>query len=415
MLSITQFISKIRQGYSYCHVFYNNRRTNNNFIQTNVISIDIDKNTICLADFIDSILLKPTFAYETFSNGLDERYSYRIVYVIREPLNKNCYIELYEKICRMTNLTKTADSCGKTLAQLMNGTKYDAYIYRSGIVYSIIDDLPLESKGQIDYKNEIVQTIYNPIIQNNNYNNKIISSNNQKQYNTKFTFCKSSDSYLMDLVDEITEIGRAEFLQKYKNIYKLIRQTKLTFNELGYTIYPKDYKALFVRYNTNETGCTINRFKDGEKRRNRLFIDGCIIRKINPEITLYELFYNLVHRVYFYYNNDDNVLNEHLIAQKAIDVMNYDVATMDFSSKLAGHITTSQQYCVNHGISRRSLSRKALQIENYTSIQNWYDENKSISENFKTAIALKQKVCKRTLRNYCKFYNIDPNPNAKAI
>ena len=36
-----------------------------------------------------------------------------------------------------------------------------------------------------------------------------------------------------------------------------------------------------------------------------------------------DLFFNLVHRVYFYYDNSDGVLSDELIARKAYDVMNY--------------------------------------------------------------------------------------------
>lgn len=79
-----------------------------------------------------------------------------------------------------------------------------------------------------------------------------------------------------------------------------------------------------------------------------------------------DLFFNLVHRVYFYYDNSDGVLSDELIARKAYDVMNYtEFDAMEFKSLDAGKVTTSPGYCREHGVSRRSYSRKALMYQNY--------------------------------------------------
>ncbi|MDE5953106.1 MAG: hypothetical protein K2G72_00280 [Duncaniella sp.] len=76
-----------------------------------------------------------------------------------------------------------------------------------------------------------------------------------------------------------------------------------------------------------------------------------------------DLFFNLVHRVYFYYDNSDGVLSDELIARKAYDVMNYtEFDAMEFKSLDAGKVTTSPGYCREHGVSRRSYARKALCI-----------------------------------------------------
>ncbi|WP_295731606.1 hypothetical protein [uncultured Muribaculum sp.] len=152
-----------------------------------------------------------------------------------------------------------------------------------------------------------------------------------------------------------------DFLKFYGRTIRLIRWSKLTYNESGYCVIPEDHLSLFVRYSRRKGECCVRRFRDGEKRRNRLFIDGCIIRKIKPDITFLELFFNLVHRVHFYYDNSDGVLSYELIARKAYDVMYYDrFDEIVFKSMRAGSITTSPGYCRNHGISRASHSRKAL-------------------------------------------------------
>lgn len=124
-----------------------------------------------------------------------------------------------------------------------------------------------------------------------------------------------------------------------------------------------------------------------------------------------DLFFNLVHRVYFYYDNSDGVLSDELIARKAYDVMNYtEFDAMEFKSLDAGKVTTSPGYCREHGVSRRSYSRKALMYQNYESIQAWYEPGKSVTSNLKEARDRGLTVSLSTLRRYCKFNNIPVNP-----
>lgn len=136
---------------------------------------------------------------------------------------------------------------------------------------------------------------------------------------------------------------------------------------------PENHLALFCRFTQIGERRYVNRFKDGEKRRNRLFIDGCIIRKIKPEVTIQELFYNLIHRVYWYYDNSDGILSDILIAVKSAEIMEYPVEEMEFKSLHSGKVTTSASYCRNHNVSRKSYSRKALQYENYKKITEWFE------------------------------------------
>lgn len=147
-------------------------------MHTNIVSIDVDDTDICIADFVRSIQLKPTFAYETFSNGKDGTFSYRLVYVIAEPMNRRCFNEMYEKICRMTGLEHTKDHCGKQITQLMNGTTLNAYCYRSNIIYSSITDLPVDST--LDAQLECNDEGLIPLVNKNNFPNNInlISQNN---------------------------------------------------------------------------------------------------------------------------------------------------------------------------------------------------------------------------------------------
>lgn len=172
---------------------------------------------------------------------------------------------------------------------------------------------------------------------------------------------------------------------------------------------------LYTRYGYKEGKHVISRFRDGEKRRNRLFIDGCIIRKIRPDIRFLELLYNLVHRVYFYYDNSDGVLSDMLLIRKAYDVMNYDVESMVFESLDAGRVTTSPGYCKLHNLQRRAYGQVAAKMERYAAIREWYNPELSVIKNHKLAIEAGRDISLSTLKRYCEFMKIATSPQKVDI
>lgn len=408
-LTVSEFIDRIAQGYSYCHIYYGNRRIKSKFRFSQVVSIDVDDTETSLTDFIVNCPLKPTFAYETFSNGKDGLYSYRLVFVFQEKLNAGQYKCAYEKIETQIGLTETKDHCGKVLTQLMNGTKSDAYMFRSNIIYSVNSDIILDNYDGDQVTGRTINSKNNFSKSNSNLNsnsNYIYIFNNKKQYKCKEPFCKN---YSYDFEEPLSLLmkGRKEFLNFYHQIFKkLIQWSPLEYNEAGYCIIPAGHLSLYVRYGYNNGRCIVNRFKDGELRRKRLYTDGCIMRKIKPGVRFLELLYNMVHRVYYYYDNSDGILSNELIIQKTIDVMNSNVDGMVFDSLDVGRITTSPGYCKTHGISRRSYARKAIMTEHYAEIAGWYDKTKSVISNHRWAENNGIKVSLSTLKRFCKYSDI---------
>ena len=59
----------IRAGYSYCHVYKNNHRSKDDFLYTNIVSIDVDDCVVSMTDFLKKPVMQPTIAYTTFSNN----------------------------------------------------------------------------------------------------------------------------------------------------------------------------------------------------------------------------------------------------------------------------------------------------------------------------------------------------------
>ena len=117
-----------------------------------------------------------------------------------------------------------------------------------------------------------------------------------------------------------------DFLANYKGRIEEISETRIDYNEDGYGFYPDDYFCLFYRFDWGKK--KICRFKDHEKRRNRLYIDACIMRRIKPDASFMELLYNLVVRRQRYYDNSDGVLTNRFLIEKVNQVLAMDISDL---------------------------------------------------------------------------------------
>ena len=80
----------IREGYSICSEFNNERlklseKTYENFKQSNLIVLDFDDSTIALEEVLDTIRIKPSIAFQTFSNT-NTNYRFKLIYLFEEPI-----------------------------------------------------------------------------------------------------------------------------------------------------------------------------------------------------------------------------------------------------------------------------------------------------------------------------------------
>ena len=160
----------------------------------------------------------------------------------------------------------------------------------------------------------------------------------------------------------------------------------------------------------------IIKFVDGQRRRMRLYVDACIIKKIMPSICFDQLLYNLVFRRHHYYDNSDRVITNSLLIEDAKTVICKDLAELDFIAPTKhGLFTTSKEYCKLNGLNRISYSRTIMQGLHYDEIKKWYDPNKSVSDNLEYAKQNGIKISLSTLRKYCLHNNINLNPNKVEI
>ena len=375
------FMEYIRLGHSFCHVYKNDYRSNSDFLYTYFVNVDVDGSSVSLTEFLKRPVMKPTLAYTTCRNMLIDGYRYRLIYCFSEKIDFQTYSPLYSWICSYIGLSDTQDNCGGTPAQLMNGNSLpNIECYLSNRIYEISDFV---QKSHL----------------------QLYCGGDNMYYNPKRLNCKKEFNINDSNNKIITDLNRLElpvFLEEYASL-GIVEQTKLYYNEDGYSLIPDNFMKVFNRIEWTNKQARINKFKDGEGRRKRLFVDACIIRKIEPDITFEKLLYNLVYRRMRYYDNRDNVLTNKVLIEKVKYVLSLPMDKMDVLSPTKhGKFTTSKKYCIEHNLKRISYARKVQKDLNYQSIGEWYDLDKTVSENYNFAKLNGIKVGLTTLKKFCK-------------
>jgi hypothetical protein len=158
-------------------------------------------------------------------------------------------------------------------------------------------------------------------------------------------------------------------------------------------------------------------YRDGERRRKKLYVDALIIKAIRPDITFLELLYNLVYRRQYYYDNSDGVLTNRLLIEDAYAVMAMSLEEVDarISNSRHGKFSTDPVWCALNSVTRKKHSRTVAKWLNYESIGEWYDVRISVAENLKYAKENGIKTSRMTLVRFCKENGIDTNPKHKPI
>lgn len=186
--------------------------------------------------------------------------------------------------------------------------------------------------------------------------------------------------------------------------------------EDGYCMLDDSYVALPVRVKWENNKATIKKYRDGERRRRRLYIDALLIRKIKMEITFVELLYNMVLRRKWYYDNSDGILTNRILVEIVDSVLKLAAEEFEKIKNIKhARFKTDRIWCLENNITRRSYSRQVVKKLNFEKIGSWYDTSKSMVENYKWAQSNQIKVSKSTLRRFCDENQISTSPGKHAI
>lgn len=255
ILTFTDFINKIEDGYSFCYCFNDNGRIFgqrekriDNFHHTNFIVFDVDHCGANIHEYLNRLPYKPTLAYTTTNDSkLDHRF--RLIYFLDFTIMKSesFYKMIYYKLASHLEIYsgfKMEDNCMKSPSQQFLGNP----------------------------KREIT-TVYNNILYELEDINKLSFN---KRYEKEFNGVKdiANDSKIEDIElnisdemkDDLNNMKDSEFLSKWKDRYFYQMETPVTYDEDGIArLWDKDFYQIKNKFSKVD-GHTV-KFKHGERRR----------------------------------------------------------------------------------------------------------------------------------------------------
>lgn len=297
ILTFTDFINKIEDGYSFCYCFNDNGRifgqrekTINNFHHTNFIVFDVDHCGANIHEYLNRLPYKPTLAYTTTNDSkLDHRF--RLIYFLDFTIMKSesFYKMIYYKLASHLEIYsgfKMEDNCMKSPSQQFLGNP----------------------------KREIT-TVYNNILYELEDINKLSFN---KRYEKEFNGVKdtANDSNIDDIEldisdemkDDLNNMKDSDFIKKWRERYFYLMETPVIYDDDGIArLWDKEHYKIKNKFSKVD-GHSL-KFKHGEKRRVVLLNMISKMLKINPKISDENLLFNSIVERYYFFDNVDGKLN----------------------------------------------------------------------------------------------------------
>lgn len=406
--NVNEFVDKISKGYAYCAVYNNDEfgislKKDSNFAYTQVISVDIDKTTISLNEALKTLKTTPTMAYNTFSNGVNDKYCYRLVYIFENHIDSIKDAKLYTLALNKIvgdELNIKTDSNASKVSQYFNGTN-DSNIFVSDCIYEL-NDFKLD----------------NNLINKNNYNNTNNKSVNPKSYNNNTTISTWSGTFKNDttLINDFWILSLTDFLNKYNSIMPNIQNSKIDIpsDDEPFIDIPSDYREikrcwyLLVDDNGRKLDY-IKKIRDGEGRRKKLFLNGIIRRLINPQITFDNMLHNIVWEFVIYMVNDGNKITKKILWNIVNDIMKADLTSYSTLGTTSRKWKVNPYFALKHNMSKREVINKFKIGKNNNKKQfigEFYDCSLTDKENIEIMKDYGLEISPRTLKRWRKENNI---------
>ena len=297
ILTFTDFINKIEDGYSFCYCFNDNGRVFgqrdkriDNFHHTNFIVFDIDNCGANIHEYLNRLPYKPTLAYTTTNDSkLDHRF--RLIYFLDFTIMKSVsfYKMVYYKLASHLEIYSgfiMSDNCMKSPSQQFLGNP----------------------------KKEIT-TVYNNILYELEDINKL-SFNERYEKEMKGVKDTTNDSNVEDIELNISDEMRrdlnnlkdSEFIKKWSEKYFYQMETPVTYDDDGIArLWDKEYYQIKNKFSKVD-GHTVQ-FKHGDRRRIVLLNMISTMLKINPKISDENLLFNSIVERHHFFDNADGKLN----------------------------------------------------------------------------------------------------------
>ena len=371
---IDGFADAIIKGYCYTPI-YNVRafgmsdKTDSNFRYSSFISLDIDHSQIEMNTMLERLEFKPTIAYTSCSNGIEDRYSYRLIYLFDDKIEgSNEYSNYVYTILNANHLSiDNIDKRSLKASQYYNGNGCDNIeINVSHIVYSKSDftDYYVYNYNNVNTSSESISLTHNTTP-------TTIMGLNDTFDNKEFGY----DYWNMRMEDVI---------DKYFSVYPNIEHTPLVEadEDTPYIMFPSDYIEIRRYWSVNSDGRAV-KIKDGQGRRRKLFFNGILRRLINPNITFDNLLFNLLYELVYYISNynAENIIGKREIYHIARNVMKEDIAKYEGLRGTDRRFMVNPKYCIKYRLNKKQARNIASKMIRNQGIGELYDCSKTDKQN----------------------------------
>ena len=383
-LTIGSALECATQGKAFCYTFQSNKadgslsvkdKKKENFISTSTIIYDFDDMEVAMADYINSIRYKPSFAYPTYSDGKNGLSRFRLAYVLdAEILGESDFNTIYHAIANANHFTPETKEHGgwdvRSVAQMYFGTTQDVSTYISNTVYSTNDFQPYIA----------------PVTEKSSSTKKSESKNlNTYQY-------AIDKEFLYKLYHSKYEDFFKSYFDSYYSNYTQSLETTLTLsdNEMWYE-YPDDYVAVFRK----REGKKVLKWNIGEDRKKKLYITAQMMLHNCPELTIENLVYNLYIERKHYYNNADNKINNQVLLDTAVNAFNRRI-----NLKPSNHSSyrVNKKFWTEQGVGVHQAKGFIRREQRLQKILPYIDSNKTVKENHQILIDNGIDISVRTLQ-----------------
>ena len=384
----------LKTGYCVAHcfrtqneIFTQSEKTNDNFEYTQMIGIDIDDCDTDMETFIKALKRKPTFAYTTFSNGIKGN-RFRMIYLFNQKIDS---IPLYKAVYNwITEGLNINDNCMRSVSQQMFGTNFAAKWYNSNVWY----DVPHFDESVITNQSAIFKVQFSKC---KNQSEEIKVQNGVSSQISK------------SFMDDMDCMASMDFINKYRNCYPYFTETELQYKD-GYAVIDSNYyvvRRMWYNqvYETKDGTVTVNevrKYKDGNKRRIRMYNTARILRNIKNDITAEHLAYILYCEREYYYDNSDNILSNERLLSIATEITSMPMERVIMDNNGKNRFKVDKSYWAEKGITPKQAVQIVRGQINDRNIGELYDCSLTDKENIKMMNEYGIKVSLITLKRWRK-------------
>ena len=359
------------------------------FKESSVVFVDIDLTKYpTIPDYLNTLEYKPTFTYPSYSdktekNGISSR-RFRMVYVFSQPLQADEFKKVSGSINAKTEIDtgeELDDKCNEVLSQYMNGVYDCTEKYYTGIIY--------------DYSDFIDTTTDQPKYgKQHDNNNDTTTEQPEKEiiYDKAMFYDMSHLDY-----DSFMTRYRWQFNYSYDNSNPN-GWIRFGESEVYYQFVGEDYFKLFWN---------VDRVRDGQKRRKKVFMRMCLRKLMNPEISLDSLMFCAYEDIHRFFDNSDNALGADYILKNATNAIKMELTEIesrysDTIKELKDRFNPSSGIILKSGSATGGLANTAIRDIKFSKIDEVYDTSLSVAENKANIEKVMFPISERSLYYYCK-------------